>query len=131
MKNVFILILICCLAGCSINSNQGRTSPVPTVEITYWQYWTGFEGKAIEKLVTRFNETHPNIKVKMLTISEPRKKTLLSIIGGTPPDVISSISAWIPELASRGALVPLDDYCKEFMIGENLFIPAYWKMLNL
>ena len=101
------------------------------IEISYWQYWTGFEGKAIEKLVDKFNKTHKNIKVKMLTISEPRKKTLLSIVGGTPPDVISSIAAWVPELATRDALIPLDDFCKENMISEKLFMPVFWKMLTL
>ena len=132
MKKFFILFLIILIAGCSVNFNQGRSRPAPTkTEITYWQYWTGFEGKAIENLVNKFNKTHSNIKVKMLTISEPRKKTLLSIIGGTLPDVINSISAWVPELASRGALIPLDGYCKEFMSGESLYIPAFWKMLNL
>ena len=110
------------------------TSKIPAksiTEITYWQYWTGFEGKAIEKLVDKFNASHSNIRVKMLTISEPRKKTLLSIIGGSPPDVISSIAAWVPELASRGGIIPLDKYCKENQINENIFIPVFWKMLNL
>ena len=131
MKKLFTLLIILFLSGCCINSKQGVINHAPTIEITYWQYWTGFEGKAIEKLVDKFNKTHTNIKVKMLTISEPRKKTLLSIIGGTPPDVISSIAAWVPELASRGAITPLDDYCKENKISENVFIDALWKMLNL
>ncbi|MBI2995372.1 MAG: ABC transporter substrate-binding protein [Candidatus Melainabacteria bacterium] len=132
MKKFFLLLILIIffLVSCSANRNQGRIYPALT-EITYWQYWTGFEGRAIEKLVNKFNNTHKNIKVKMLTISEPRKKTLLSIIGGTPPDVISSIAAWIPELASRNALIPLDDFCKENRINEKIFISAYWKMLNL
>ena len=114
-----------------IASPSARNDMKQVTEITYWQYWTAFEGKAIEKLVDKFNRTHSNIKVKMLTISEPRKKTMLSIIGRTPPDVISSIAAWVPELASKGAIIPLDAYCKENMINENLFIPVFWKMLNL
>lgn len=131
MKTLFtVLLSIIFIAGCSFTTNQDKTNTTPK-EITYWQYWTGFEGKAIEHLVDKFNKTHKNIKVKMLTISEPRKKTLLSIIGGVPPDVISSIDAWVPELASRKALIPLDDYCKEKNITEDLFIPSFWKMLNL
>ncbi|OGI09762.1 MAG: hypothetical protein A3I68_05355 [Candidatus Melainabacteria bacterium RIFCSPLOWO2_02_FULL_35_15] len=136
MKKFLILLIALIITGCIVNQKQGRIYPAPTgggkiTEITYWQYWTGFEGKAIEKLVDKFNETHSDIKIKMLTVSEPRKKTLLSIIGGTPPDVISSIAAWVPELASRGAIIPLDTYCKENMISKDLFIPVYWKMLNL
>lgn len=130
MKQILTLLITILLVGCSANTLQSRINSTPT-EITYWQYWTGSEGKAIEKLVNRFNNTHKNIKVKMLTISEPRKKTLLSIIGGTPPDVISSIAAWVPELASRNALVPLDNFCKKYTISQELFFPAYWKMLNL
>lgn len=128
MKRFLILTTIFLLSGCSQSKIDNRHS---TIEITYWQYWTGFEGKAIEKLVNRFNDTHPDIKVKMLTISEPRKKTLLSIIGGTPPDVISSIAAWVPELSSKGALISLDKYCKENMITKDLFMPVFWEMLTL
>lgn len=138
MKRFLFLVIICTffVIGCSANCNQGRIYPAPTsrekiTEVTFWQYWTGFEGKAIETLVNKFNKTHTNIKVKMLTISEPRKKTLLSIIGGTPPDVIGSINAWIPELSTKGALIPLDDFCKESMIDEKTFIPVFWKMVNL
>ncbi len=129
-KTVLITLILLLHTGCSISSNEKRTNNAP-VEITYWQYWTAFEGKAIEGLVDKFNKTHSNIKVKMLTISEPHKKTLLSIIGGTPPDVISSIAAWVPELSTKDALIPLDDFCKENNITEDKFIPAYWKMLNL
>lgn len=140
---IFILLIPLSFNGClslnlthkerisQVTGHRGMPRHVSTTEITYWQYWTGFEGKAIEQLVNKFNKTHNHIRVKMLTISEPRKKTLLAITGGTPPDVISSIAAWVPELASRGALIPLDNYCKENMIGENLFMPAFWKMLNL
>jgi len=140
MKHFLILLALITVIARSVSDEAisiGIASPLArndikkVAEITYWQYWTGFEGKAIERLVEKFNTTHTNLKVKMLTISEPRKKTLLSIIGGTPPDVISSIAAWVPELASRGAILPLDDYCKENMISENVFVPVYWKMLNL
>ena len=131
--NIFLFLVIVFLScSCSTNHQVDRINPASTgvIEITYWQYWTGFEGKAIEKLVNKFNATHSNIKVKMLTISEPRKKTLLSIIGGTPPDVISTIAAWLPELSTKGAIIPLDNYCKNDKITGELFIPVYWKMVT-
>ncbi len=127
MKRIILIISALFLSSCTMQERDTK----PQMEITYWQYWTGFEGKAIEKLVDKFNNTHSNFKVKMLTISEPRKKTLLSIIGGTPPDVLSTIGPWVPELANKGALIPLDDYCKEHMISKDLFFPAFWEMLNL
>ncbi|MBI3308807.1 MAG: extracellular solute-binding protein [Candidatus Melainabacteria bacterium] len=96
----------------------------------YWQFWTGFEEEAIEKVVEKFNKEHKNIKVKMLTISEPWKKTLLSIIGGTPPDVLNTTSEWLPELAQRGALIPLEKYCEKHKIKKEMFIPVYFEMLE-
>ena len=132
MKKTVATIMIILFVGFTAICYQGRYSaPTNITEITFWQFWTGFEGKAIEKLVEKFNKTHSNLKVKMLTISEPRKKILLSIIGGTPPDVISAVAEWVPELALRNAILPLDYYCKENMITEKLFIPVFWKMLNL
>ena len=131
---ILLVFIVYCRTSRPPDPQTSRPPDLQTsrpTEITYWQYWTGSEGKAIEKLVDKFNQTHSDIKVKMLTISEPRKKTLLSIIGGTPPDVISSIAAWVPELASRGAILPLDSFCNEYMIGEKLFISVFWKMLNL
>lgn len=124
---IFILstILIFTASSCSTNKTDSNI-----VEITYWQFWTGFEEKAINDLVKKFNLEHKNIKVKMLTISEPWKKTLLSIIGGTPPDVINTTSEWLPELAVRNALLPLDDYCKEQGLSKKDFIPVYWEMLS-
>ena len=130
MKKLFALFILLIITGCSVSQKQ-EAATTSITEITYWQYWTGFEGNAIEKLIDKFNSTHSNIKVKMLTISEPRKKTLLSIIGGTPPDVISSIAAWVPELSRKGGIVPLDEFCIKNKISEKIFIPAFWKMLYL
>jgi len=130
MKKIWILLIAMFLTGCSSTTFQSKKDS-GIIEITYWQFWTGDEGKAIESLVEKFNTTHKNIKVKMLTISEPRKKILLSIIGGTPPDVISAVAEWIPELSTRNALTPLDEYCKENNIRKEQFIPVFWNILNL
>lgn len=99
------------------------------IEIVYWHFWTGFEEQAISDIVKKFNTEHKHIKVKLVTISEPWKKSLLSIIGGTPPDLLNTTSEWLPELAARGALTPVDKYCKNFMIEKKDFIPVYWEML--
>lgn len=133
MKRFFIFLIILIITGCSVNQEKGKINPAPTdpvVEITYWQFWTGFEEDAIKDLVNRFNKTHKNIKVKMLTISEPWKKILLSIIGGVPPDIANISAEWISELGYRSAIIPLDEYCKEFGVTKDLFIPVYWEMLT-
>lgn len=127
---IFISIIIIVLGSIYFIDKLNGKKNNSITEITYWQFWTGFEEDAIKYLVEKFNNEHSNLKVRMLTISEPWKKTLLSIIGGTPPDVLNTTSEWLPELAQRGAIVSLDDYCKEKKITKNLFIPVYWEMLT-
>ena len=130
-QTFFTILILIFLFGIFLSFVKKEKSNEKVTEITYWQFWTGFEGKAVEDLVNKFNKSHNKVKVKMLTISEPWKKTLLSIIGGTPPDVISIVAEWIPELSTRGALLPLDDYLEQNMITKDLFIPIFWEMLSL
>lgn len=134
MKKIFIFALIIIFAfilSIFITTKvQNYETTRPIKEIVYWQFWQGFEEDAIKYLVEKFNSEHTDIKVKMLTISEPWKKTLLSIIGGTPPDVLNTTSEWLPELAHRGALIPLDDYSRKYNIKKEDFIPVYWEMLK-
>lgn len=129
-KFLLVIFSIIFITVFCLSCTKSTKSTKQVKEITYWQFWTGFEGKAIEHVVNKFNKEHSDIKVKMLTISEPWKKTLLSIIGGTPPDVISIVAEWIPELSIRGAILPLNKYCNEYMISKDLFIPVYWDILN-
>lgn len=129
--STFVLIGIFIIWFSFFKNTEVKTKNNRTpVTITYWHYWTGFEGDALKYVVEKFNNEHKDIKVNLVTISEPWKKSLLSITGGRPPDLLNISSEWLPDLATRGALTSLDDYCKKYNIKENLFIPVYWKMLN-
>lgn len=97
------------------------------VEITYWHGWGGDEKEVLENIIAKFNETHPHIKVTPVTVFGSYDKLLTAIAAGTAPDVTSAI--WVeqmPDLASRGALMPLDAFAEKAGITGEEYIPALW-----
>jgi multiple sugar transport system substrate-binding protein len=93
--------------------------------IEFWQYWTGKEGRAIETLVERFNAEDNGMQVKLLTISMPQKKYLMSMIAKVPPDLILVDSFMLSDFAPRGALTDLSTIFKPADLvnfRENLLI---------
>ena len=95
-------------------------------EIIFWQYWTGAEKEPIENLVKKFNSENHKFKVKMLTVSMARKKILMSIAGGVPPDLMHLDGDMVTDFALRGALINLNKWQ-----DDDRFIPIYIKMLNI
>ncbi len=97
--------------------------------ITFWQYWSGVEKKPLEELVKKFNSEDHDFKVKMVSISMPKKKILLSIVGKVPPDLVHLDGDMVSDFALRNALEPLDNFFDQEYLDR--FIPVYIRMLNL
>jgi multiple sugar transport system substrate-binding protein len=123
-----LLPLLLAAAGC------GRTDTGP-VEIVYWTGWSGHELAVQRKLVDRFNQTHPQIRVRLLSQfgNSGYQKVRIAFAGGATPDVMSTV--WADELASyalRGVLTPLDGWMKQS--GRNLekeFVPGVARALRV
>lgn len=98
------------------------------IVIAYWEKWTGQEGEAMRAVVNAFNESQDKIWVNYLPISGVDQKSLLSIAGGMPPDVMGLWDNNVCQFADDEAVMPLDDYCKEFGIKGEDYIPAYWNI---
>ena len=83
---------------------QGR------IVLDYWEKWTGHEGKAMEAIVDRFNESQSRLFVRYLVTAGVDEKGMVAIAGGSPPDLLGLYAYNIPLFAERGAIVPLDEY---------------------
>jgi ABC-type glycerol-3-phosphate transport system substrate-binding protein len=87
-----------------------RPDPPPNdgrVHIRYWEKWTGFEEKAMRKVVDTFNARQSRIKVEMLSVSQVDQKMLLATAGGNPPDVAGLWDYNVVVYADDNALLPL------------------------
>jgi multiple sugar transport system substrate-binding protein len=109
------------LAGCA-----GTSRPGAVTEIEFWNYWDGQNGKAISALVDKFNQTHPRIKVKNVTLpwGELMPKLQAGIAGKNPPAVAAGDIAWMAKLHRSGALLSLDDAAQKAKVDLNDFYPS-------
>lgn len=104
--------------------------------LTFWQQWTGGsagEGPnvtALKLMINAFEKKYPYIRVKMIS-AQDNSKILTAIGANTAPDVIDlSSSIYLPEWASKGALMPLNKFInKGFPTKE--FVKAGWETETL
>ncbi len=99
--------------------------PGPT-RIMYWEKWTGFEFDAIKAIVNDFNKSQNRIFVDLLPVSNISQKTMMAVSAGIPPDVAGLFGPNVAQYADDGAVIALDDLCREAGITPDHYIPAYY-----
>jgi ABC-type glycerol-3-phosphate transport system substrate-binding protein len=82
------------------------------IVLDYWEKWTRHEGDAMVRIVNAFNESQSRIRVRYIVVSDIGQKSLVSIAGGRPPDIIGLYAFNVPPYAESGAIIPLDDLAK-------------------
>lgn len=120
---ISLVALVLMIAGASVSAAK--------VKIVYWHGWGGDEKKVVEDVVAEFNRTHSNIEVEAVTIFGSYDKLLTAIAAGTPPDVTSAVwSFQTADLASRGALLPLDKYFQQSRLDSSIYVKPIWDAMH-
>lgn len=128
-----LLLFIAVFVTVAIYDENGADS-CGVVQITYWTAWTGDELEVQRRLIDEFNQTHPKIHVRILSVGSSQglnQKVKIAFSTGAVPDVCSGV--WSHELASyafRGVLEPLDAYMERSGRSGSEFMPGIWKSLN-
>lgn len=97
------LCLALLLAACS-----RQVSDVAVVK-----FWTiGREGEVVQELLHDFERLNPGIhvEVQQLPLTAAHEKLLTAFAGDALPDIGQLGNTWVPELATLGALEPLQPY---------------------
>ncbi len=117
-----LAILMMCtvlLASVSLVSAQDP------VHLTFWNYWDGNNGEAIQGIVDQFNADHPDIQVDNVFFGWgellPRLQTAAA--GGDSPDVAAVDMAWMPLLANSGKVLALDSAIADAGMNLDDFYP--------
>jgi multiple sugar transport system substrate-binding protein len=83
----------------------------PTVELAFWNGFTGGDGPFMRELVDQFSAEHENIQVSMSTQEweDYYESVPAAVRGGSGPDVGIMHSDQLGTNAARGVILPLDD----------------------
>lgn len=100
------------LAALGVAAVSAGPDPAGRVRITYWEKWTGGEGRAMQRVVDQFNASQDRIWVDFLTVAQIDRKTIVATAGGDPPDVAGVWGPTIGVLADNHGLLPLDDFIR-------------------
>jgi len=96
------LVLAVTASACSDGGERDDT-------VVFWAM--GAEAEAAEAVLAGFREQNPGIPVRVQKVpwSAAHEKLLTAYVGGSMPDVFQLGNTWVPELATLGALEPLDE----------------------
>ena len=98
------------------------------VVVSYWEEWTGFEGRAMRHIVNKFNMSQHHIYINMVEVSNVNIKTLISTAGGDPPDLVTLWSAVMGQFISYHALTSLNTLVRHKVVTPHTFVPFAWKL---
>ena len=98
--------------------------------IVYWEKWASFEGEACQKMVDAFNLSQEDIYCHRLQTSQVDRKTLLAIVGGSPPDVAGLWTHNVAPFGEADAIMPLDALMADpdTRLTENHYVPNYLRL---
>ncbi|MEI2610577.1 MAG: extracellular solute-binding protein [Candidatus Promineifilaceae bacterium] len=144
------LVLTLILAGCggnnepnatsnNVNSsnnvdegNAGDTSDevadadCGTVELQYWNPFTGPDGPYMGQMVDEFNATHDNIQVVMTTQGEYYTQLSTAAASDTLPDVAIVHADQVATQAFRNIIRPIDNMVAQVGIDGSDFPAGVW-----
>lgn len=107
-----VRILAVCFMLLSLYSCAIKEKKEKTVQLIWWG--DIYNASLAQKLVRKYNETSPEIKVSLITVSRNYWTKLQTMIaGGTSPDIFLLDPAQVYELADRGGLLSLDNFKKD------------------
>jgi multiple sugar transport system substrate-binding protein len=122
------VLVAACGGGGKSSSSSASTGPKGHVNIVVWHGYTDAEAKAINKLTSEFNRTHPNITVTPHFNGSndfALQKVLTAIAGGKPPDIAYLYGSWAANIAKSPKTVDLNQFVKKDPSFDlNDFYPA-------
>jgi ABC-type glycerol-3-phosphate transport system substrate-binding protein len=111
MRYLLLVVCIASLLACTC-AKEGAKESKEGVVITVWETYNPEERAVFLALVDEFHAANPGIKIEAVNIPfdglEP--KILTSLATQTSPDVGRVDVGFLPKIAVRGALHPLDEY---------------------
>jgi multiple sugar transport system substrate-binding protein len=107
---------------------QAMTLPAEctTVDLQYWNPFTGPDGPFMGQMVDEFNAANPNVRVTMTSQAEYYTQLTTAAAADTLPDVAIVHADQVATQAFRGVLRPLGDLVGTMGIDGSDYPEAVW-----
>ncbi|MBD2361013.1 ABC transporter substrate-binding protein [Anabaena minutissima FACHB-250] len=132
LHRVLLLMLIGILA---VSGCQAIRSGVEASQVTHITFWHGVNPPAnrdvLQRLVDKFNQTHPNIQVESLYVGQQDQqmpKILAAVVGNAPPDLLWFNPTITGQLVELGALISVDEMLSKSPIKDEIDPTLYSSM---
>jgi multiple sugar transport system substrate-binding protein len=101
----------------------------PAVTLSYWNGFTGGDGPFMTKLVQKFMQENPTIKIQQNTVqwAEYYQRMPAAVTAGKGPDVGAMHLDQLATNAARNIIVPVDDVAKALGLDQADFTPEVWQ----
>ena len=125
------LVVVLVLSLVAATSTAVLSPPAQAQAVTVRIVWQGEanEIKLYEGLAAKFEQAHPNIKIKLETVvasSDPEyfQKVLVIAASGDYPDIIYGHYSWFPVALEKKFLMELDPFIAKAGISKSTFFPT-------
>lgn len=112
------------ITACSPSEGPGDSGDGP-IQLEFWHGYTEADGKVLDQLVADFNESQTEVEITSLT--KPwgtiLDTALPALTAKEGPQILALPPENIPTYASRGALLPLDDWYEDPNSGASTLNP--------
>lgn len=120
MKRALLIFCLSCVAALIVAGCGGgdETGADGVVTLEFWHAMGGPLGDALDELIAEFNETHPDIEIRSISMGRYQalsQKIMAAVAAGQPPVLAQAYEAWTEVLIENGSAEPLDGY----IAGEN------------
>lgn len=97
-----------------------------TVELEFWHGYTEADGKVLDELVAEFNASQDDVEITPVTKpwATLLDTALPALSAGDGPQLVALPPENIPTWASKGALIPLDDWYDDPESGADTLNPG-------
>jgi multiple sugar transport system substrate-binding protein len=123
-----MVVVLLALAMTPVLGQEATELPADcgTVQLQYWNPFTGPDGPFMGQMVDAFNAANPNIQVTMTTQSDYYTQLGTAAASGTLPDVAIVHADQVATQAYRNVLRPIDDLVTAAGISGDDFPEAVW-----
>lgn len=108
-----------------------RSTATPTIELRFWNGFTGPDGRTMLKIIREFNRQHPGIHVTMQRMDWGTyyNKLFVASLGGRAPEIFVVHASSLPRFARAGLLSPIEADAQG-LIPVSDFDPNVWRAMH-